>query len=251
MWPFNSSKNEAEAPLSPGSPAPAGHPVSTATPEQSVTSVMQTDTSSTPLAKLLESPDFHFSGYPNERLGMPIAIRLPALVTSSFITGFGLGVTKGGRRRADQFRAENSHRFPSTQAGWYLYHRSKSYNTVVGGVTEGVKFGAQLAIFGSVFMAVEEVMDRSRARLFARGDEEYAKGQRDAANTVVAGMSTVGLYTLFRRMDVFAAGKMARIALKYSLAYGLAQDARGAGVCAVDDGESGRGKGRWACVITT
>ena len=225
MWPFSSSQNEQDTQSSVGSAtAPAA-----ATPilEQPPRSPVQTEETSiaNSLAQLLNQPDFHFTGYPNERLGMPLAIRAPFLGSASFITGFGLGATKGGRRRADRFRAENSHRFPTTQAGWYLYHRSKSYNTVVGAVSEGVKFGGQLALFSGVFMAVEEIMDRSRARLLARGEEEYARGQRDAANTVVAGMSTAGIYILWNRMDVYAAGKMTRMALKYSLAFGLAQDA--------------------------
>ena len=225
MWPFASSKDEDDTLLSAGSPAVPGTPISPPIVEQHTMTTYQAEQPVTPLTEVLDRHDFHWSGYPNERLGMPVVIRGPLMATAALITGFGLGVTNGGRRRADRFRAENSHRFPTTQAGWYLYHRSKSYNTVVGGVTEGVKFGGQLAIFASVFMAVEEVMDRSRGRLFAKGDEEFAKGQRDAANTVTAGMTTVGSYILWKRMDVFAAGKMARLAFKYSLAYGLAQDA--------------------------
>ena len=226
MWPFNSSQNDQthqHAPTSAARP-PSSSSLAPLLEERPPTP-LQTEANPTQLSELADEPSFQYSGYPNERLGMPLVIRAPFLAGTSFITGFGLGVTKGGRRRADRFRAENSHRFPTTQAGWYLYHRSKSYNTIVGGVSEGVRFGGQLAIFATVFMAVEEIMDRSRGRMFARGEEEYAKGQRDAANTVVAGMSTAGVYILWKRMDVFAAGKMSRMALKYSLAFGLAQDA--------------------------
>ena len=226
MWPFDNSKDGHN------DDSPAGAMFAPPAPEIVLeelppTTIQKGTTSHQSLTDLINQGGFHLAGYPNERLGMPLAIRAPFLTSVSFITGFGLGATTGGRRRADRFRAENSHRFPTTQAGWYLYHRSKSYNTTVGAATEGVKFGGQLAAFAGVFMAVEEIMDRSRARLFARRDEEYAKGQRDAANTVVAGMSTVGLYIGWKRMDVFAAGKMARLALKYSLAYGVAQDALG------------------------
>lgn len=221
MWPFGSSQDgHKHGP-------PTGATFAPPAPEVVFDELPPKKEEAQSLSDLINQGGFHLSGYPNERLGMPLAIRAPFLTSVSFITGFGLGATTGGRRRADRFRAENSHRFPTTQAGWYLYHRSKSYNTTVGAVTEGVKFGGQLAIFAGAFMAVEEIMDRSRGRLFAQVDEEYAKGQRDAANTVVAGMSTVGLYIAWKRMDVFAAGKMARMALKYSLAYGLAQDALG------------------------
>jgi hypothetical protein len=226
MWPFNSPKNELEAPTLAVIEPPTA--VTSTSPEDSeqltFTSGPIPKASSSSFTEILANPNFHFLGYPNERLGMPAAVRAPFITGASFITGFGLGVTAGGRKAADRYRAENSHRFPTTQAGWYLYHRSKSYNTIVGGVKEGVKFGSQITLFAGAFMGIEEIMDRSRSKVFTRGDEDYATGQKDFVNTVIAGMSTSGLYILWKRMDVFAAGKMARMALKYSLAYGLAQD---------------------------
>jgi hypothetical protein len=226
MWPFNSAKNELEtSTLAVVEPSTSVTSTSLEDDEpHTFTSSLIPNASTSSITEILANPNFHFLGYPNERLGMPAAVRAPFITGASFITGFGLGVTAGGRKAADRYRAENSHRFPTSQAGWYLYHRSKSYNTVVGGVKEGVKFGGQITIFTGVFMGVEEIMDRSRSKVFARGDEDYATGQKDFANTVIAGMSTSGLYILWKRMDVFAAGKMARMALKYSLAYGLAQD---------------------------
>jgi hypothetical protein len=139
--------------------------------------------------------------------------------------GFGMGAAVGGRKAADRYRAMNAHRTPSTQAGWYLYHRSKSYHMTVGAVKEGVKFGGILSIWASMFMLVEEGLDHARGSLFAKRNEDVAMGQRDALNTTLAALMTSGLYTHWHRMDVFATTKMAKMSVKYGLLYGLMQDA--------------------------
>lgn len=176
-------------------------------------------------ASLALQDDYKLLGYSNERLSMPPALRWPLLAATTFLYGASLGMTVGGRKAADRYRAMNAHRLPSTQAGWYLYHRSKSYHTTVGGVKEGVKFGTKLSLWASLFMLAEEGLDQARGRLFAKKDEDVATGQRDTANTVMAALTTVGLYSRWHRMDVFATTKMASMSLKYGLMYGLAQDA--------------------------
>lgn len=167
------------------------------------------------------------TGYPSERLGIPLAVRVPLLMVSSFGTGFMIGAAHGAPRAADRYRAENAHRLPVTRNGWYLYHKSKNYHTIVGGVTSGVKLGAMLTGWASLFMATEEIVDRARERLFAKegsDGEVLAAGQRDAASTVVAAMSTAGVYSWRRGQDYFTAARTAKMALKYSLLYGLSQD---------------------------
>ena len=168
------------------------------------------------------------TGFKGERLGMPLAIRIPLLVTTSFGAGFLLGAARGGPRAGDRYRAENAHRLPTTKNGWYLYHKSKNYHVIVGGVTSGVKLGAVLTGWASLFMATEEVIDRARERLFAKqgpDGEVLAAGQRDAASTVVAAMSTAGIYSWRRGLDYFTTARTAKMTLKYSLVYGLLQDA--------------------------
>ena len=164
------------------------------------------------------------TGYPNERLSIPFIVRAPLLLTSSFIVGFSLGAAHGGPIAAYRYRAENAHRLPTTQTGWYLYHKSKNYHSIVGGVKEGVKFGGVLCGWATIFMCCEELVDRSRGRLFAKTDDEVASGQRDAASTVVAAMSTAGIYSWKSGLDKFTAARTAKIALKYSLLYGIVQD---------------------------
>ena len=168
------------------------------------------------------------TGYKGERLGMPLAIRIPLLITTSFGAGFLLGAARGGPKAGDRYRAENAHRLPTTRNGWYLYHKSKNYHVIVGGVTSGVKMGAVLTGWASLFMATEEVIDRARERLFAKqgpDGEMLAAGQRDTASTVVAAMSTAGIYSWRRGLDYFTTARTAKMTLKYSLIYGLLQDA--------------------------
>jgi hypothetical protein len=176
---------------------------------------------------LAQHDDFHFTGHPNERLSMPPSVRWPVLFSAAFTCGFGLGATVGGRQAADRYRAMNAHRQPSTQAGWYLYHRSKSYNTTVGAVKEGLRFGGVLSIWATVFMLAEEGLDQARGRLLANRSEDVALGQRDALNTAVAALMTTGVYTHWHRMDVFATTELAKKSLKYGLLFGLTQDALG------------------------
>jgi hypothetical protein len=164
------------------------------------------------------------TGYANERLSIPFIVRAPLLLTSSFTVGFSLGAAHGGPIAAYRYRAENAHRLPTTQTGWYLYHKSKNYHSIIGGVKEGVKLGGVLCGWATIFMCCEEVVDRSRGRLFAKRDEDVTNGQRDAASTVVAAMSTAGIYSWKRGLDKFTAARTAKIALKYSLLYGLVQD---------------------------
>ena len=164
------------------------------------------------------------TGHPNERLSIPFILRAPLLLCSSAVVGFSLGAAHGGSIAAYRYRAENAHRLPTTQTGWYLYHKSKNYHSILGGVKEGVKLGGVLCGWATIFMCCEEIVDKSRERIFARGADDDAPGQRDAASTVVAAMSTAGIYSWKRGWDKFTAARTARMALKYSFIYGMIQD---------------------------
>jgi len=95
---------------------------------------------------------------------------------------------------------------------------------MLGGMREGVRFGSVCTGWATLFMFTEELIDQSRARLFARGDDDVATGQRDAASTVVAGLTVAGIYSWKRGFDHFATAGTARTALRISLAYGVVQD---------------------------
>ena len=113
------------------------------------------------------------------RLSIPFGIRFPAATTVAFVTGLTLGLSHGSKTTGLRFRAENSHRFPTTSTGWYLYHKSKNYHMMLGGVKEGVKMGSKVAFWGGGFFLVEEAVDRLR-------------GTKDFLSTIVAGLSVSG-----------------------------------------------------------
>ena len=89
---------------------------------------------------------------------------------------------------------------------------------------EGARFGLVCMGWATLFMVTEEMVDLSRGRLLARGDDDVAPGQRDAGSTIIAGMSLAGIYSWRVGMDHFGAARTARTALKFSIMYGLAQD---------------------------
>ena len=113
------------------------------------------------------------------RLSIPFGIRFPAATTVAFITGLTLGLSHGSKTAGLRFRAENSHRFPTSSTGWYLYHKSKNYHMMLGGVKEGLKMGSKVAFWGGGFFVVEEAIDRLR-------------GTKDFLSTVVASLSISG-----------------------------------------------------------
>lgn len=113
------------------------------------------------------------------RLSIPFSIRFPTATSVAFITGLSLGLTHGGKLAGLRFRAENSHRFPSTSTGWYLYHKSKNYHMMLGGVKEGLKMGSKIAFWAGGFFLVEEAVDRLR-------------DTKDFLSTIVAGLSVSG-----------------------------------------------------------
>lgn len=156
------------------------------------------------------------TGALDSRLSIPFLARFPLSFSFGLLSGFVLGAAKGGSQASYRYRAENAHRLPTTQTGWYLYHKSKNYHSIVGGVKEGLRLGGRLSGWAALFVGSEEVIDRLRGG----GDDR----QRDAAGTVCAGMATAGLYSLKNGYDLFTAARMAKTALKVSLIYGLSQD---------------------------
>jgi hypothetical protein len=95
---------------------------------------------------------------------------------------------------------------------------------MLGGIREGARFGSVCTGWATLFMVTEEMVDLSRARLLARGDDDIATGQRDFGSTVIAGMTLAGIYSWKRGLDHFAAASTASRALRVSLMYGLLQD---------------------------
>jgi hypothetical protein len=90
-----------------------------------------------------------------------------------------------GHRVADlKFRAENSHRTPKSEKGWYFYHRSKSHYAVLGGMKMAARTGVLMSLMVGMFFVLEDQFDNIRG------------GQsKDCVSSVFAGTMTGGLYS--------------------------------------------------------
>ena len=123
------------------------------------------------------------------RLSIPFFIRLPTATAGAFITGMALGLSHGSKTAGLRFRAENSHRFPTTSTGWYLYHKSKNYHAMLGGIKEGMKMGLKISFWTGSFFLVEEAVDRLR-------------GTKDFLSAVVAGLSISGGFSAWSTYSI-------------------------------------------------
>ncbi len=124
------------------------------------------------------------------RLSIPFGLRFPAATGAALITGLSLGLSHGSKISGLRFRAENSHRLPTTTTGWYLYHKSKNYHMMLGGIKEGLKMGSKIAFWGGGFFVVEEAIDRLR-------------GTKDFVSTVIAGLSVSGGFSAWSEYSIF------------------------------------------------
>lgn len=193
------------------------------------------DTSDTP--DIADTPDLRATpdaprDISHARLSTPFAFRLPLAATAAAATGFVLGMSHGSAESGLRFRAENAHRFPSTQTGWYLYHKSKNYHIALGGIKEGVRMAGKQAVWVGVFFGMEECIDRGRAGVVrqwtgfrgASDEERTMAGSRDFVSSVLAGMGTAGAFSAWNRFPVPTAARMAKMGAKFGLAFGVLQD---------------------------
>ncbi|KAM0126761.1 hypothetical protein ACHAP3_009130 [Botrytis cinerea] len=150
----------------------------------------------------------------DSRMSIPYGARLPLCTSISFLCGMALGISHGSQAASLRFRAENAHRLPTSPTGWYLYHKSKNYNTGLGGVKEGLRMGGRIAFWTAGLLAIEDMCDRWR-------------GKKDVVNTVVASLSVAGGFSLWNRFPIITAARTARTGLAFGIGYGLLQDAVG------------------------
>jgi hypothetical protein len=175
----------------------------------------------------------------HNRLGLPFDQRLLLSTFTAFTCGTFLGYTTTSRLAALRFRAENAHRLPASQPGWYLYHKSKNYYKWRHGILAGLRSGAYLAAWSSVFFVIEESMDVFRGtwragrtlgemegvdELSVERMERGVGGCRDAWSSAVAGMVTGGMWSAWNGFAVVTAARTIRTGLVVGVAYGLAQD---------------------------
>lgn len=120
------------------------------------------------------------------RLSMSSLSRVPLAGVVAFSLGMSLGMAEGSRNAGLQFRAEHSHRMPTSHPGWYLYHKTKSYRSMYAGLGEGLKMGARLGIWTSLAFTLESTIDRCR-------------GRSDALSTVTASLTTAGVFSAWSK----------------------------------------------------
>jgi hypothetical protein len=188
------------------------------------------------------------------RLGMPFDRRLLLTTFTSFVCGFTLGSASAGSMAALRFRAENAHRLPISQPGWYLYHKSKNYYKTKEGALEGLRKGCKVAAWSSVFFVIEESLDVFRGTWKAgrtvemmEGVDELSlkridrgvAGSRDFVSSALAGMVTGGVWSAWHQFPVSLASRTIRMGLVVGLGYGLAQDALVWAKSRYGDGEEG------------
>lgn len=174
-----------------------------------------------------------------DRLGMSFDKRLLLASFSSGICGFTLGASHAGHLASLRFRAENAHRLPISQPGWYLYHKSKNYYKMKEGIIEGIKKGGKVAAWTSIFFVIEESMDVFRGTWRAGRTLQEMEGvdeldmkdmnksiemNRDCLSSAVAGMVTAGLWSAWNTFPMVTASRTIRMGLVVGLGYGLVQD---------------------------
>lgn len=174
-----------------------------------------------------------------DRLGMSFDRRLLLSTFTAFTCGSILGYTTTARLAALRFRAENAHRLPISQPGWYLYHKSKSYYKMRHGIVAGLRSGGYIAAWSIVFFVVEESMDVFRGTWRAgrtlgemEGIDELSVERmevgvekcRDFVSSAVAGMVTGGLWSAWNAFPVVTAARTIRLGLGAGLVFGVGQD---------------------------
>jgi hypothetical protein len=130
---------------------------------------------------------------PPNRLSVHPQKRVLMACTAAGMIGAALGVSHGANVAGLKFRAENAHRLPTSQQGWFLYHKSKNYAVMLGGVREAARMSARLAAWTSLFLLIEEIVDRSRQ-------------SRDALSTLCAGLTTAGAFSLYSKSPIPSQG---------------------------------------------
>jgi hypothetical protein len=149
----------------------------------------------------------------NNRLSRPGGARLAFYFTNSLAVFWVIGFLRARRFAAHQFLAENSHRLPTSDAGWYLYHRAKNYQVVWRGIKGGMKTGFTGAGMAFLYGFMEEFWDQD-----VRG------GKVDAGGSLFAGTVTAGAFAMTKKVRRRQAWRYLRVGMGLGLMSGILQD---------------------------
>lgn len=140
-------------------------------------------------ATTLRPSSFPRDPYPRLSLSPPARITIGSLVSA--IVGFSLGATQGGQTAQLRFRAEHAHKMPDSTAGWYLYHKSKNYHVMFGGLREGFRMASRTGAWTLMALSLESTVDRCR-------------GTSDLFSTIIASLTVAGAFSLWSKCKMFA-----------------------------------------------
>ncbi|KAH6651667.1 hypothetical protein BKA67DRAFT_660458 [Truncatella angustata] len=146
------------------------------------------------------------------RLSLPPMVRIPGAAVAAFSMGFTLGLAHGSQMAGLRFRAEHAHKLPTTTTGWYLYHKSKNYHLMFGGLKEGFSNGARLSVITTAMFCTENLFDVYR-------------GSKDMFNTIAASLAVASGFSLINRFSAAEGARTARKGLIVGVVYGAIQDA--------------------------
>jgi hypothetical protein len=135
-------------------------------------------------ATSLPSSPFPVDPYPRLSMSPPARITIGSAVSA--VVGFSLGATQGGQTAQLRFRAEHAHKMPDSTAGWYLYHKSKNYHVMFGGLREGLRMASKTGAWTLMALSLESTVDRCR-------------GTSDLFSTIIASLSVAGAFSLWSK----------------------------------------------------
>jgi len=149
----------------------------------------------------------------NNRLSRTGPERLVFYFTNAFCAFWLVGFLRTRRLTAHQFLAENSHRLPTSDAGWYLYHRAKNYRTLWNGIKGGFRHGFLGGTMVYLYGYIEEFWD-----------QEVRGGKVDALGSLVAGTATAGVFGMWKGLGARTTWRYLRVGMGLGLLSGVVQD---------------------------
>ncbi|QSL64278.1 hypothetical protein MERGE_000434 [Pneumocystis wakefieldiae] len=114
----------------------------------------------------------------DDRLNLPLVSRLILYTTVSSFISFTLGSIVGGKKSGLRFLAENAHRLPQTIQGCVM----------LGGIKMGLKYSIRTSFWVNIYLGIEYILDYLRKRI-------------DAANTVLASVSTGLIFSFVHKFS--------------------------------------------------
>ncbi|KAJ7228888.1 hypothetical protein GGX14DRAFT_346062 [Mycena pura] len=87
---------------------------------------------------------------------LTVPSRVYAVPLGGVLVGAVIGMNRGARMASLRFLAENAHRTPTTQKGWYYYHKTKNYRVILGALRGAARDGVYLGAVTLGWVGLEE-----------------------------------------------------------------------------------------------